>query len=109
MGWQQKHLARADWNVARPALVHHPQSDVALDLIEEFLEGVVVEVGPRVGPADDKHDEVAVAPDFRIADRRSQQMAMLLDPFSEIERLGIKPDGLLRSRGLLRRPRVLRV
>src|SRR6185437_2281304 len=95
---QQEHFAGTDRDVARPALIHHPQHDIALDLIEEFLEGIVMEVGPGIGPADHEHDEIAVAPDFRIADRRLQQMAMLLHPFSEIERLGIEIHYLLRCR-----------
>jgi len=59
---------------------------VALHLVEEFLVGIVVVVGAPVGPADDGDDEIRVLPDLRVADRRLEQMPVLLDPSLEIER-----------------------
>ncbi len=69
------------------AVLHDIEKGVAFHLVEEFLVGIVVIVGPVVGAADDGNDEIRVLPDLRVADRRLEQMPVLLDPFLEIERV----------------------
>src|SRR5882672_2271008 len=67
-------------------VLHQIEKGVALHLVEEFLVGIVVVVGALVRPADDGNDEIRVLPDLRVADRRLEQMPVLLDPFLEVER-----------------------
>ena len=49
---------------------HGAYDDVALELVEEFLGGIVVVVAALVGTADDGDHELAVFPDLRVADGR---------------------------------------
>src|SRR5438309_3772731 len=80
-------------DASRLAAFHDVEKGVAFHLVEEFLVGIVVEVGAPVGPADDGDDEIRVRPDLRVADRGLQQMPVLVDPFLEIERLGARRGG----------------
>jgi hypothetical protein len=69
-----------------PAVVHHAQHHVALQLEEELLQWIVVIVGPLVRAADDGDDEVGVFPHLRVADRWLEQSAVFVDPPLQIER-----------------------
>jgi hypothetical protein len=86
---QQEDVALPDLDVRRrlALLLHHPQHHVALELVEELLDRVVVEVGPLVGTADHGDHEIGVLPDLHVADRRLQQVLVLVDPGGEVERL----------------------
>jgi hypothetical protein len=96
VGRQEEDVTLADGDVARPAVLPHPQDHVAAQLVEELVAGVVVEVGPLVRAADHGHDEIALVPDLRVADRRLQQLAVLLDPTGEVDGDHVRPP---RSRG----------
>ena len=91
MGRQEEHLALADGDVARAAVLPDPQHHVAAELVEELVARVVVEVGALVGAADDGDDEVALVPDLGVADRRAQLLAVLLDPAGEVDRATSTP------------------
>ena len=82
---QQEDVAGADRHVARTAVLHDPQRHVAVELVEELLERVVVVVGALVRAADHRDDEIGVFPDLRVADRRLQELAVLVDPALEVE------------------------
>ena len=69
---QQEDIAGMDRQIARLAVIEDAQRHVARDLIEKFLERVVVIIGARVRPADDGDDEIRILPDLRVADRRLQ-------------------------------------
>lgn len=85
VGRQQQHVALADRHVPDPAVLDDAQGHVALDLVEELLQRVVVEVRALVRPGDDGDDEVGVLPDLGVADRRPEHLVMVGDPLHEIE------------------------
>src|SRR5712692_4412736 len=83
-------LPLADGDFPRLAVLEDAQRDVAFDLVEELLALVDVIVAARVGPAHHRDHEIAVAfPDLRVADRRLEQVAVLVDPALEVERLEV--------------------
>src|SRR5438067_1960471 len=87
---EEEDLAFADGNVARLSVLQDAQHDVAFDLVEELLSLVDVIVAARVRPAHDRHHEIAVAfPDLRVSHRRLEQVAVLVDPAFEVERLEV--------------------
>ena len=74
-------------STALPLLLEEAQHDVAFHLVEKLLAFVDVIVGARVRPAHDRHHELAIArPDLRVAHRRPEQVAVLVDPLLEIDR-----------------------
>jgi hypothetical protein len=81
---QVEHLAGADRDVARDALVLHLEHHLAFQLMEELRAFVVVVVGARVRSTDDHHDEVAID-DALVAHRRLEQVAVLVDPALEVD------------------------
>ncbi len=83
---QKKDIAFIDRHVARFAVVHDAQRDVAANLIEELFERIVVIIGAAVRPADDRDDEVGIAPDLRVSDRRTQHFLVFVDPSHEVDR-----------------------
>src|SRR3954469_2360757 len=84
---EEEDLAFADGDVVGLAMLDDSQNDVALDLKEEFLALVDVIIGAGIGATDHRHHEVAVSfPDLRITDGRLQQVAVLVDPFTKVER-----------------------
>src|SRR5690349_20755073 len=87
---QQDDLAGSDRDVAGAFVLADSQHDVAGKLVEEFLEGIVVVIGPQIGSADHRDDEIGIAPDLRMAARRLKQSPMLFNPFVERERQRIK-------------------
>jgi hypothetical protein len=86
---QEKDRAFLEIDPSGLAVLHDVEEGVALHLVEEFLVGIVVEIGAAVGTADDGDDEIAHLrfgrPDLRVADRGLEQMPVLLDPFGEVE------------------------
>src|SRR5262249_56436187 len=58
---------------------------VAFELVEELLHRVVMIVRTLVRPADDLHGHLAVLKDFLVADRRLEQVLVLVDPVLKIE------------------------
>jgi hypothetical protein len=48
-----------------------------------------VEIGALVRGADHGDDEVGVLPDLLVADRRLEQVRVLVDPAPEVERQGV--------------------
>src|SRR6202171_1936303 len=91
VGRKQEYFALLDGDLYRLSLLQHAQDDVPFDLIEEFLAFIDVIIGARVGPTHHHHDEIAVPlPDLRVAHGRLQEMAVLVDPLVEIERLHVR-------------------
>ena len=88
---KQEYLALADRHVVEIAVVHDLEHHVALELVEEFLDRIVVIVRALVRPADDLHGHVAVLEHLLVADRRLQQVLVLLDPALEVE--GVQSSG----------------
>ena len=84
---QEENLSRADGNIDGPALLDGLEQHVTLDLVEELLARVHVIVLARVGSPHDLDDEVAVAVDTLVADRRLQQMPVVLYPAAKIDGL----------------------
>ena len=87
---QQKHVAFTQIDALALAVDPQIQIRVAAQLIEELLERIVVIVGAVIRTADDGDDEIAVLPDLLIADRRLQQMRVLVDPALKIERFAVR-------------------
>src|SRR5437016_3557677 len=85
-GREQQHLALADREVPALAVLDDAEDNVALELVEELLARVDVIVVPLVRAADDHDLEVRVLPDHGVADRRREEVAMLVDPGFEVER-----------------------
>src|SRR5438105_6315993 len=83
---EQQHLALADREVPALAVLDDAEDDVALELVEELLARIDVVVVPLVRAADDHDLEVRVLPDHGVADRRREEVAMLIDPGFEVER-----------------------
>jgi hypothetical protein len=83
---QQEDLALTDGYIDLTAVLHGPQDHVAFELIEELLAGVIVEVAPRIGAADHHDDEFRIAKYLAIAHGRLEELAMFLDPLTEVER-----------------------
>ena len=82
----EQDLALADGDVARLPILNHLENHVSAQLVEEFLVRVVMVVGARVRPADHLDDQVlGLAKDDLVADRRLEQMGVLVDPALEVE------------------------
>ena len=84
---QQEDLAGADRDVAHRAVLLDAQHHLAFELVEPLRAFVPVVVGALVRAADDHHDEVAVV-DHLVADRRLEQVAVLVDPGLQVDRVG---------------------
>ena len=80
-----------DRHVVEIAVVADLEHHVALELVEELLDRIVVVVGALVRPADHLHGHVAVLEHLLVADRRLQQVLVLVDPFLEVE--GLQSSG----------------
>ena len=85
VGRQQQDIALADRHVLHAPVLDDAQGHVALELVEEFLQRVVVEIRALVRPGDDGDDEVRILPDLGVADRRLENVLMLGDPLHEVE------------------------
>src|SRR5882762_1615271 len=88
VGRKQEDLSFPDGNVHALSGLQRAQHDVAFHLVEELLALVEVVVGARVRSAHHRDHEVAVSfPDLRVSHRRLEQVAVLVDPLAEVERL----------------------
>src|SRR5471032_1865531 len=83
---QQHHIAFAQLDALHATIDPQVQISVATKLIEKLLAWVVVTVGPVIRATNNRDDEIAVFPDLLIAHRWLQQMRVLVDPASKIER-----------------------
>ena len=83
---QEKDLPFADRHVVYSARFGNLQEHIAAQLVEELLGRVVMEIGPLVRAADDLHDHARILEHRLIANRRLQQMAVLVNPAIEVER-----------------------
>src|SRR5882724_3893602 len=94
MARQQDDLARLHRNLPRAAILDHVEDDVAAQLVEEFLVRVVVVVAALVRTADHLDDQVLGRRKHEpVADRRFQQVRMLVDPAGKIERAEFSTGG----------------
>src|SRR5438105_2302565 len=82
---QQENLPFANGDVVEIAVVDDLEQHVALELIEELLDRIVMIVRTLVRPADDLHGHLAVLEYFLVADRRFEQVLILVDPVLKIE------------------------
>src|SRR5258705_4767301 len=87
-GGKQEDLGLPDGDVDPLAALRGPQHDVAFDLVEKLLALVDVVVGAGVRSAHHRDHEVAIPlPDLRVADGGLEQVAVLVEPLAEIDRL----------------------
>src|SRR5215471_4723608 len=77
---REKDLPFADRHIVYSARFGNLQEHIAAQLVEELLGRVVMEVGPLVRAADDLHDHARILEHRLIANRRLQQMAVLVNP-----------------------------
>src|SRR5688572_24640250 len=89
---QQEHVALLDRHIVEIAVVADLEHHVALELVEKLLDRIVVVVAALVRAADHLHGHVAVFEHLLVADRRLQQVLVLVDPFLEVE--GLQSPGL---------------
>src|SRR5215471_16811151 len=84
----EEYVAFLDLHVIDPAAVRNLQQHVALELIEELLHGIIVKVDALIGAADDHHGHLGLdIEQLLVADRRFEQVLVLVDPTLEIESL----------------------
>src|SRR5262245_8120869 len=82
----QEYIAFPDLHVVDLAVLGDLENHVALELIEEFLDRIVVEIDPLVRAADDHHRHVGIAIEqLLVADRRFEELLVLGDPALEVE------------------------
>jgi hypothetical protein len=74
-----------DHDVIKLAAIVNLEDHIALELVKELLDRIVVIVRTLVRSTDNEHHHVGVLPDLLIAYRRLQQMAMVIDPLLKIE------------------------
>src|SRR5271156_6387967 len=86
---EQKDFSLLDGNLdgRLSGLLHHADENVAFQLVEKFLSGIVVIIHALVGPADHRDDDIAVLPNLGVADGRLQFVAMGVNPALKIEGL----------------------
>src|SRR5262249_44191337 len=84
----QEYIAFPDRNIVDLSLLGYLENHVALELIEELLDRIVVEIDPLVRAADDHHRHVGLAVEqLPVADRRPEELLVLGDPALEVEGL----------------------
>jgi hypothetical protein len=93
----QEDVAFAQVHALVAAAVPHQQVGIALELPEELLQRVVVEVAACIRPADHGDHEIGIGPDLPVADRRLQQMAVLVEPALEAEGVAVAEVGHRRA------------
>src|SRR6218665_618307 len=82
---QQENIALLQIDAFQSSLIHDVQPGVALELVEEFFQRVVMEIGAMIRPANDGHHEIRVLPDLLVVDGRLEQVGVLLQPVLKIE------------------------
>ena len=83
---KQKHFALLDMDVFGLSIIDDLDSNVAFDLIKQLFTFVVVVILARVWTPNDHHNEFRVLVDRSIANRRFQEIAVLVDPRLQVER-----------------------
>ena len=86
-GRQHEDLALADGHVDDPPVVDHLEDHVALELVEELLDRIVVKIDPLVGAPDHLDDHAGVLEHQLVGHGRLQEMGVGVDPSLERERL----------------------
>ena len=96
---KQKDLAFLDGNFDGrfAGLFHHANENIAFQLVEKFLGGIVVIIQARIRAAYDGDDNVAVFPHLSIADGRLQLFAIGVNPALKIEGFQVLMDGIIFS------------
>src|SRR5690606_15800285 len=83
--WRQiEHLAGPDRDIADATLFLDLQHHLAFELMEELGTFIPVIIGAHIRAADDHDDEVAID-DALVADRRLEQVAVLVYPVLQVE------------------------
>jgi hypothetical protein len=82
---QQQNIAGPDRQIADVAILDHAQQHVALELIKKLLRRVDMKILACIGAADHHDEELAVLVDHLVADRRTQQMPIGVDPLVQID------------------------
>src|SRR5579871_6815446 len=85
---QQKNFSLLDryFNRRLSWSLDQPQKDVALELIKEFLGGIVMIVSPVIRTANHGHHHLSVFPHLGVAYRRLELLFILFNPIVKIER-----------------------
>lgn len=73
-------IAFIQFDVVVFSAIDQLENHVAFELIEEFIDRIVVKVGALIGTADYRNHQIGLRPDLLIADRRLQLVAILVDP-----------------------------
>ncbi len=84
---EQKNLSFSNWHIVVTAVINHLEYHVSPELVEEFLDWIVMKVSTFIRSADDRDHQLGIRPDLLITNRRLEQMRMFIDPSFEIERL----------------------
>src|ERR1700730_5481805 len=84
---QKKYLAFSDRYFQRRLArrLHDSKRNVSLQLIKEFLGGVVVIIAPLIWAADNSDHHFAVFPDLGVAHWRLKLLFIFIDPRLEVE------------------------
>src|SRR5262249_23625761 len=92
MRGQQEYFALPNRHIVKITVVADLHHHVALQLVKEFLDRVVMIIGAFVWTADHHHGHFAVLEHLLVADRRLKQVCVLVDPLLKVERF--KPTAL---------------
>jgi len=87
VGGQQENLSLSNWHIVVTAFINHFEYHVSRELVEELVDRVVMKVSTFVRAANHRNHQLGIGPDLQISDRRLEQVRMLVDPPTEIERL----------------------
>src|SRR6218665_2528622 len=82
---QQENIALLQIDAFQFSLIHDVQPGVAFELVEEFFQRVVMEIGAMIRPANDGHHEIRVLPDLLVVHGRLEQLGVMLQPVLKIE------------------------
>src|SRR5210317_2487868 len=97
--WQEEHITFTNDDVVELTLIEDLQDHIALKLVEELFDRVVVVIRALVRTADNKGHHVGIFPDLLVTHRRLQEMPVLLYPV-----LKVKCSKLRHRRVTLNRP-----
>ncbi len=84
-GWKQKQFAFSNLEIAFFTILDDRERDIAFKLIKQLLAWVDVVVAATVRAADDHHDGFAVDPHAFVADGWAQEVAVLVDPVTQVD------------------------
>jgi hypothetical protein len=84
--WRQdKYVARPDNDIIKLVVIENFENHIALELVKELLDRIVMKVRTLVRPADNKNHHVGVLPDLFVTYRGLQQMAVVIYPLLKVE------------------------